>query len=344
MLLGHSSCEYHVDDAHRRNQRQRNAPYVVARDRNMLTTHARASAATLSDHATRIARPLATMTTTTTTRPRAALVPRASRDSTLFALDFDGVVCDSVGESSLSAWKHGVELWPDVFDTSHAAREKPRVLEELRAVRPVVETGYENTTLARALLERLDGYSVDEILADWDNMSGGLMSKWSLDRVTMVEAFGRIRDEWIQTDFDGWLAPNALYPGVAEAVLAAQARSDSAVKIVTTKQARFATAIMAKMGGITIAEEDMFSTTVSGIPKTEVLKTLGVDGSNPRKIFVEDKLSTLEKVCKADGLDDWELFLVDWGYNTATERARAAANPRIEVIGVDAFIALLRSG
>ena len=343
MLLGHSSCEYHVDDAHRQNQRQRLASHVAARERNMFTSHARASAVTLSDRATRIARPLATMTTTTT-RPRVALVPRASHDSTLFALDFDGVVCDSVGESSLSAWKHGVELWPDVFDTPHAAREKPRVLEELRAVRPVVETGYENTTLARALLERLDGYSVDEILADWDNMSGGLMSKWSLDRATMVEAFGRIRDEWIQTDFDGWLAPNALYPGVAEAVLAAQARSDSAVKIVTTKQARFATAIMAKMGGITIAEEDMFSTTVSGIPKTEVLKTLGVDGSNPRKIFVEDKLSTLEKVCKADGLDDWELFLVDWGYNTATERERAAANPRIEVIGVDAFIALLRSG
>ena len=324
-------------DEHDASRARRASLYRARRTRPMVPT--RAHARTDARLASIVARTRST-TTTTTTRARASVVPRA----TLFALDFDGVVCDSVGESSLSAWKHGVELWPDVFDTPAAACEKPRVLEELRAVRPVVETGYENTTLARALLERVDGYSVRDILDDWDNMSAGLMTKWSLDRATMVEAFGRIRDEWIATDFDGWLAPNALYPGVAEAVLAAQGRSDSAVKIVTTKQARFATAIMAKMGGITIAEEDMFSTTVSGIPKTEVLKTLGVDGSNPRKIFVEDKLSTLEKVCKADGLDDWELFLVDWGYNTAAERERAAANPRITVIGVDAFIALLRSG
>jgi hypothetical protein len=97
------------------------------------------------------------------------------------------------------------------------------------------------------------------------------------------------------------------------------------------------------MGGITIPEEDMFSTTVSGIPKTEVLRTLGAEGK-PRKIFVEDKLSTLEKVCKASDLDDWELYLVDWGYNTPAERERAAANPRIDVIGVEEFISLLREG
>ena len=146
-----------------------------------------------------------------------------------------------------------------------------------------------------------------------------------------------------RSDFDGWLKPNELYPGVAEAVLAAQGRDDAAVKIVTTKQGRFALAILEKMGGIVIPEEDMYSTTVSGIPKADVLRSLGTSG-RPRKIFVEDKLSTLEKVCKASDLDDWELYLVDWGYNTASERARAAANPRIEVIGVDAFISLLRKG
>ena len=32
-------------------------------------------------------------------------------------------------------------------------------------------------------------------------------------------------------------------------------------------------------------------------------------------------------------LADWQLYLVDWGYNTADERQRADANPRIEVIG-----------
>ena len=87
----------------------------------------------------------------------------------LWALDFDGVVCDSCGESSISAWKvsHGrgtpsggvptccrcltkgapslmqaaSALWPDVFNTEAAKSKKAQVLEQMRAVRPVVETG-----------------------------------------------------------------------------------------------------------------------------------------------------------------------------------------------------------
>ena len=59
----------------------------------------------------------------------------------LWALDFDGVVCDSVGESSLSAWKAATALWPDIFDTDAARDAKAGILEDMRVVRPVVETG-----------------------------------------------------------------------------------------------------------------------------------------------------------------------------------------------------------
>ena len=38
----------------------------------------------------------------------------------VFALDFDGVVCDSEPESSISGWKHGVDLWPEVFGPADA--------------------------------------------------------------------------------------------------------------------------------------------------------------------------------------------------------------------------------
>lgn len=31
-------------------------------------------------------------------------------------------------------------------------------------------------------------------------------------------------------------------------------------------------------------------------------------------------------------LQGWQLYLVDWGYNTKEEREHAAANPRIKVI------------
>jgi hypothetical protein len=35
----------------------------------------------------------------------------------VWALDFDGVLCDSVGESSLSAFKAAEILWPEIFKT-----------------------------------------------------------------------------------------------------------------------------------------------------------------------------------------------------------------------------------
>lgn len=62
----------------------------------------------------------------------------------------------------------------------------------------------------------------------------------------------------------------------------------------------------------------------------------------PAYLFVEDKLSTLEKVASTPGLSAWQLYLVDWGYNTAGERSRAAADSRLGgVIGVERFSGLL---
>ena len=88
----------------------------------------------------------------------AAAAADVSSARTVFALDFDGVVCDSEPESSLSGWMHAAQLWPEVFTPSGEDEDEAamaRVLGALSAVRPVVETGFENTLLARALLEQL---------------------------------------------------------------------------------------------------------------------------------------------------------------------------------------------
>ena len=38
------------------------------------------------------------------------------------------------------------------------------------------------------------------------------------------------------------------------------------------------------------------------------------------------------QVCKEAGLSGWQLYLVDWGYNTQQERSTAAQNDRIAVV------------
>ena len=256
-----------------------------------------------------------------------------STASTVLALDFDGVVCDSEPESSISGWKHAVALWPEVFDDE---TQYARVLEGLKRTRPVVETGFENTLLARCILE--ETHSTDDIINNWGAIMPELMERWALDRAEMVRGYGAIRDDWMAADLDGWLEPNLIYPGVGEAVRLAETSPHAQVFVVTTKQARFASAIMSRKANIDIPPERLFSQTVSGVPKTEVLLALQADAApGARLVFVEDKMSTLEKVCARDGLEEWELFLVDWGYNTEEERARARANPRIRVVDVETF-------
>lgn len=43
------------------------------------------------------------------------------------------------------------------------------------------------------------------------------------------------------------------------------------------------------------------------------------------------------QVAAMQELDHWRLYLVDWGYNTAPERAVAEANQRIEVVDIARF-------
>ena len=62
-------------------------------------------------------------------------------------------------------------------------------------------------------------------------------------------------------------------------------------------QARFTETLMHNMAGVPIASEDIFSTTVSGQPKSEILVDLQREHPGMEKYhFVEDKLGTLEKV------------------------------------------------
>ncbi|GIL77630.1 hypothetical protein Vretifemale_7132, partial [Volvox reticuliferus] len=261
----------------------------------------------------------------------------AATGTNLIALDFDGVVCDSCGESSLSAFKAAALLWPEIFLAPEAEARKDELVEKMRAVRPVVETGYENIVQIRCLYE---GVSVDEMLASWETMLPARMAQWGLNRAEMVQLFGRVRDDWIAADLNGWLAPNRIYEGVAGPVRTAMERHQ--VYIVTTKQAHYTEILMRDMASVPFPPDRIFSQTVSGRPKGEVLAALAAQHPDAvTKIFVEDKLSTLEKVARDPSLSDWQLYLVDWGYNTPQERARAAANPAITILDKRQFELLM---
>ncbi|XP_059651384.1 uncharacterized protein LOC132298989 isoform X2 [Cornus florida] len=239
----------------------------------------------------------------------------------LYALDFDGVICDSCGESSLSAVKAAKVRWPGLFDSVDSAMED-WIVDQMYIVRPVVETGYENLLLVRLLLELrippirkssvAEGLTVEGILESWSKIKPLIMEAWDENRDALVDLFGKVRDEWIEKDLATWIGANRFYPGVPDALKFASSR----VYIVTTKQSRFADALLRELAGVTIPPERIYG--------------LGTG-------FVEDRLATLKNVIKEPELDGWNLYLGDWGYNTQKERAEAASISRIHLLELSDF-------
>lgn len=267
---------------------------------------------------------------------------RGAMGGDLYALDFDGVLCDSCGESSLSAVKAGKVRWPWVFEQVDAAMEE-WIVEQMYTLRPVVETGYENLLLVRLLVEiRIpsarkssvaDGLSIQEVLENWLKLKPTIMSEWNEDRDSLVDLFGRIRDDWIENDLSGWIGANRFYPGTADALKF----SSSEVYIVTTKQGRFAEALLKELAGIEFPSERIYGLGTG--PKVKVLQQLQQMPQHQGLTlhFVEDRLATLENVIKEPALDQWNLYLVNWGYNTQKEREEAEGVSRIQVIDLPDF-------
>lgn len=264
----------------------------------------------------------------------------------VYALDFDGVLCDSCGESSASALKAAKIHWPALF--AHVAPDVDEwILENMRTVRPVVETGFENILLVRLLLElrvpSLGSTTAAAVLtvegllrpARWQELQPRLMAEWGQDKDELVALFGSVRDKWIADDLPGWVGANRIYPGVPDALRF----SSSETYIVTTKQARFAHALLESVGA-DVPDGRMYG--LGSGPKTSVLKDLQSKHQGAGLHFVEDRLATLKNVIATPALDGWSLYLADWGYNTPEERAEAEAIPRIEVLSLQEFCGRLQ--
>jgi hypothetical protein len=133
-------------------------------------------------------------------------------------------------------------------------------VEKMRAVRPVVETGYENVVQIRLLYE---GVHVDDMLATWHrSMLPEAMARLGCARGDLVKLFGGVRDDWIKNDLPGWLAPNRFYEGTVDPLREALADgANKEVYIVTTKQARFTEQLLVEMARVPFPPQRIYSQT-----------------------------------------------------------------------------------
>lgn len=247
---------------------------------------------------------------------------------TILALDFDGVICDGLIEYFEVAWRTYCQIWSSVNDTP-----PDDLALRFYRLRPVIETGWEMPVLIKALV---DGISDDKILQEWVTITPQILLNDQLQAREIGAKLDNIRDEWINTDLDGWLSLHRFYQGVVEKLKLTLA-SEVQLFIVTTKEGRFVQQLL-QQEGVNLPPTAIFGKEVKR-PKYEILRELIKEANNkPVSLwFVEDRLKTLQLVKQQSDLGDVKLFLADWGYNTQSERKAAQDDSQIQLISLSQF-------
>lgn len=230
-------------------------------------------------------------------------------NSIIYALDFDGVICDSAVETGITGWKAAGTIWSDM------PKAVPQtMIDRFQLVRPVIETGYESILAMRLLyLEN----TVEAIYGDYGDKIRALIADANLTVDGLKKLFGETRDVWIANDLAGWVNMNPLFPGVAAKLRTLGQQHPWYV--VTTKHERFVKKIL-KANAIVLPDERIFGLD-RNMSKGEILKGLLKIHPNGTIYFVEDRLPMLLNVLKNDGLQNVKLIFALWGYNTAEDKA-----------------------
>lgn len=245
----------------------------------------------------------------------------------IYALDFDGVICDSAVETAITGWKAGSTLWGDM----ETPLPPQTLIEQFRLVRPLLETGYESILIMRLLH---NGETVEALLSDYAEKIQQTLSHLNKDVAFLKKLFGETRDNWINQDLTEWVTMNPLFPHVAEKL---QKLNQNALwYIITTKLERFVSQIL-NACKIELAREKIFGLD-RNMSKETVLTELLAKHPQQEFYFVEDRLPTLFNVLSNDRLDSIKLFFAGWGYNTEHDKLRASKQPRIELIDIDDFL------
>lgn len=245
--------------------------------------------------------------------------------NTLYALDFDGVICHSAIETAITAWLAAQTLWPEMQNKTLTESR----IQEFVQMRPCLEYGYEAPLIMRLLHQQV---ALQPNCSNYAACIQTLISDngFNLDALQLL--FGRTRDAQIEENEAKWLSNNPLFARVLAKLKNVKAED---WLIITTKQERFVKKIL-EGNHISLADDHLF-----GLDKKQskqaVLEKLVTDYPDRPITFIEDRLPTLLGVQQNPALTSITLQLVDWGYNTLEDR-EAAIEQGIEVITFESFM------
>ena len=249
----------------------------------------------------------------------------------VFALDFDGVLCDTVAETAVTAWRAGRTLWPAWQGLEPPAEAAQRFIR----LRPLLETGYQ-AILLMGLIQR--GLSDETISSQFAELSENLLAETGYSRAECARLVGQTRDQWLAQDEADWLGRHRFFPHAITAF--ARKINSEPVFIITTKAERFVIALLGARG-VRFPPERIYGLDRK-LPKEAILQQLlqAPEWRDARFHFVEDRLKTLLRILAIPALQPVHLYLADWGYNTAHDRETARRTPGVTVWSPAEFLAV----
>lgn len=271
----------------------------------------------------------------------------------LFLFDFDGVVCDSCDECTVSALRtlQSLKVLNDhrmVSDNKKSSNDDSYppdwLFAKMREIRPAIEVGWQIPVLLSVFWEQQQSekmMTIPEIIANYETLVHGWLAKHKLSEQEMVQCFGGVRDQWIQNDMNSWLDINKFYSQVPESLNSCVGKS----VLVTTKQQRFAIALCRHAG---VSVESLPDKSIYGLgqykKKSDVIFEEMTNGGYKKRNthFFEDRWPTLVKCLDDDRLHGVNLYLCAWGYCTSEELKKAEAEPRVTVLQLDEFASLVQ--
>jgi phosphoglycolate phosphatase-like HAD superfamily hydrolase len=289
-------------------------------------------------------------------RPSTSATASPAPPADVLFLDLDGVLVDSAGELSSSAYDAALARWPAIME-----KGPPReaVLAGLAAGRPAIIAGYEALAMTRLMAEAGPEAGAERVLSgDWPGSTlASLLSDWGEDPADLASFFEAHRTA-AAADEDAWLARNAAYPGVVAAL-----RETAMPWYVVSSKSGPRVALLAR--GILGQASDGFGVggprVRAGLQPPDEAKPAAIvelaervwGGPTPGPTtlhFVDDRFDTLRAVAACPALKGavaaraLRLWHAGWGYATEAERRAARADPAVTPLTLDAFCEFLRWG
>jgi phosphoglycolate phosphatase-like HAD superfamily hydrolase len=239
----------------------------------------------------------------------------------ILALDFDGVIVDSIKECLVS----GYNAYANFNDKTNIERFEqldPEWASQARLMRNFIRNGEDYVFIAHALAN-------GSAIKDQDDFDAFLAHNNNL-RDTFFDHMVNQRISFSDAKPDLWAALNPLYKGMKSFL---QNYTDKEnFYIITTKKLLFVHKILAA-NDIHLIEKNLFDT-AGGKNKRQIIeKILQARQASPNLLyFIDDQVDTLLKVKPSKV----QVSLAEWGYNNEQQVSKASTND-IDILGLQDF-------